>query len=491
MKNLYIINIFFLFAFTVKAQQWTWTKSFPNSPMRLMDEDTLGNIYLTKNLPTDSTELLKLDINGNPIWSHSLNCIINKISVGRNNLVVAASYSGTFTLGAYNFTCSGLSDGLLISFDLNGNVKWAKHCNGLNNNSVNSVEISNSGNIFTAATNDSIGTFSGVSFVSGFHVCVFDSAGLLLNNFQIFSQSARTTGLTVDNLENVYLTGLFHDSNITVGTTTVSCPDTYHGGYFIAKLQKNGSEYWAKSSITDYKMDISNLAINSNYEVYYTISETYDQEHLFKLSPTGNLLWKKTFGSTMYGGVSSLKIDKSNNIYAVGSSWYNAYAGNCTATGNGNFIFVLKADSSGACIWSQKALSNTTTLGQSLSLKTSSVTILGRAFDNVNVQLGQLNVLGLGFIARISENVVTTISQHLAENELNIFPNPSNGIFQLETIENNQHIKVYNILGDLISEKITDNSIDNVIDLNDRAKGIYFVEVINLAQKQVRKILIE
>jgi photosystem II stability/assembly factor-like uncharacterized protein len=70
-----------------------------------------------------------------------------------------------------------------------------------------------------------------------------------------------------------------------------------------------------------------------------------------------------------------------------------------------------------------------------------------------------------------------------------IFPNPSTGLF---TIRLNKparaSICVYDILGNCIMNDLQMNGRDYSVDLSDRSKGIYFVEVLVDDQKVVRKV---
>ena len=73
--------------------------------------------------------------------------------------------------------------------------------------------------------------------------------------------------------------------------------------------------------------------------------------------------------------------------------------------------------------------------------------------------------------------------------EVNIFPNPSKGIFQISIEEENVHlIRVYSLVG----EFKTEFQHMNKIDLSEFASGIYFLEIITMDNKRlIKKILKE
>jgi hypothetical protein len=73
--------------------------------------------------------------------------------------------------------------------------------------------------------------------------------------------------------------------------------------------------------------------------------------------------------------------------------------------------------------------------------------------------------------------------------QINIFPNPSKGIFQISMEEEKiELIKVYSLLGELKSEFQNSNDID----ISDFPKGVYFLEIITKNNERlINKILKE
>lgn len=75
-------------------------------------------------------------------------------------------------------------------------------------------------------------------------------------------------------------------------------------------------------------------------------------------------------------------------------------------------------------------------------------------------------------------NLATSISENDPSSELNIFPNPSNGVFTIQTSTSQEsQLEICNVLGELVySSRISGNNSE--IDLSQKAKGIYFVRLI-------------
>jgi hypothetical protein len=79
---------------------------------------------------------------------------------------------------------------------------------------------------------------------------------------------------------------------------------------------------------------------------------------------------------------------------------------------------------------------------------------------------------------------------------INIFPNPSNGHFNIVTTfaaTQNVDVKVVDVLGQVVySDKKKDIGVGNIeINLNNQTSGIYFVEVTDGQEKITKRILID
>lgn len=94
---------------------------------------------------------------------------------------------------------------------------------------------------------------------------------------------------------------------------------------------------------------------------------------------------------------------------------------------------------------------------------------------------------GLG--NRIAGNVNTNLKSE--EKNINIFPNPSNGTFEitLGQVDSNSKIEIFNIIGHKVFEKseITESSIT----INNLTKGVYLINIIQTDSIITKKIIIE
>jgi len=78
------------------------------------------------------------------------------------------------------------------------------------------------------------------------------------------------------------------------------------------------------------------------------------------------------------------------------------------------------------------------------------------------------------------------VEKNYSENHIEIFPNPSNSIFQIKTNEKLQFIEIYDWQGQLIHTKT--NSL-NEIDLSNYSEGLYFLKVVGKENNFLTKIV--
>ena len=81
------------------------------------------------------------------------------------------------------------------------------------------------------------------------------------------------------------------------------------------------------------------------------------------------------------------------------------------------------------------------------------------------------------------------IQEATLQNNLLIYPNPSNGIFTIETIAQYDEIKILDITGKVVfmTEEYT---LRNEIDLTSQQRGIYFISIQGESGRVVKKVIV-
>lgn len=93
-------------------------------------------------------------------------------------------------------------------------------------------------------------------------------------------------------------------------------------------------------------------------------------------------------------------------------------------------------------------------------------------------------------IIDIYEDTPTSIKTVKNTNEFELFPNPTNGLFTIHSNSMKQ-IKVFDITGKNVINLITVNPSEQIVDLTNQSKGIYFVNIISKSKNEMIKLIIE
>lgn len=82
------------------------------------------------------------------------------------------------------------------------------------------------------------------------------------------------------------------------------------------------------------------------------------------------------------------------------------------------------------------------------------------------------------------------LSVALAQEDISIYPNPTNNFVTLSGVEGSATIELYNVLGKIVlSQKITKDKTE--IDLSKETNGVYFIKIITENNSVTKKIIKE
>jgi Beta-propeller repeat len=298
------------------------------SPTLVIDNITLSNsIVVTPS--TQDIFIAKLNSNGTAIWAKNAggsradygNAVV---ADNNGNVYLGGQFvSPSITIGGFTLTNVETTnidhDVFLAKYDSNGNVIWTKSAGGTNYETLNSLSLDNSGNLYSS------GYFYSPTISFGSNVLVntnnygdifilkYDADGNLLWTRKCGGTNYESVkDIATDSNGNLYVTGYFQSPTMTLGTTT--------------------------------------LANSSNSNLFNIF--------LAKYNPSGTLLWaNKAGGTTSNDYSSSVNIDSADNVYISGAMNSSSIAfGNLTPIVNsGNTdIFLAKYNASGVPIWSKK-----------------------------------------------------------------------------------------------------------------------------------------
>ncbi len=371
-----------------------WAKNFGDSNAdngMSVATDATGNAYITGyfldtiffgtdtlvSLGDNDIFLVKYDPNGNPLWgvkgggNNVDKSSAMYIDANDNVYITGRFYSSSANYGTevITNTSGGTDDILIVKYDSNGNVIWAKNAGGTNHD--------------------------------------------------------QAYGITADVFGNVYVTGWFYSNSITFGTTTIN--NNGFIDYYILKFNSAGNPVWAKSAgsgLEDEGFGVTTdslgyVYVTGNFHstsiVFDTITLTSKGDRdmfICKYDTSGNIMWAKNTGGTLQDRGENIAVDTSGHILVAG--WFYStsmiFASDTLQNFNGNDMFVVKYDTSGSEIWAKNAGGSTDDLSNSLAIDNANNIYVGGYFISSNMTFGTNIINNNGhrdyYLAKISECAV-------------------------------------------------------------------------------------
>jgi hypothetical protein len=471
--------------------------------------DAVGNIYVggkfkgtadfdpgvgVFNLISAGAEeifISKLDKNGNFVWAKRIGSysadVASSIALDKSGNVYATGYfEGTVDFdpgaGTHNLTApSCWSDAFILKLNTSGNFVWVKKFEGTLTEFGNSIAIDALGNVYTTGifhgTTDfdpGVGTYNLTSNQYATFISKLDAAGNFVWANQVGgnSSSAQARSIVVDALGNVYTTGHFNGT-VYFGTFSLSCNSWTD--MFISKLDKYGNFRWAKKIGGGSESNGSSVTIDRQGSVYTTgyFEGTVDFDPgigtfnltsagaydilISKLDSLGNFVWAKNMGGIYSDNGQSIAIDLQGNIYNTGffagtADFDPSQAGGLICEG---WLEAFVCKHSNPTNW---------------PTVTSSVVNETDPKESINNTL-----------------VHQSVSTRIGISDVKVYPNPNNGSFCIESNVLFQ-MEIMNVLGqEILNETITIGKQN--IDIQDQAKGIYFIKILEQDKQQIVKLI--
>ena len=342
---------------------------------------TFGAFTLTNKGSAD-TFIAKYNNAGNVLWARSAGGAGNDqgtrlaLDTNGNCYVTGLFGSPTITFGSFTLTnvaTDGSWDLLLVKYDSNGNVVWAKSAGGPGFDAGNSVAVDTTGNVFVTGyfdgTNVNVGgtilTNNGPAGTSDLFLAKYNSAGALQWVRSAGGNSDDFAFVGVDAATNSYITGFFVSPTISFGGVTLT--NTSLDGsedMFVAKYNSAGNLLWARRAVGDSANDGRGIAVDAAGNCYiaghfFSDSITFGNVTLMnaggadifvvKYDPAGNVLWaKRAGGSKSDQGIKPV-LDSAGNLYVAGHfKSSNAGFDATTLASGGNFdVFLALIDGVG------------------------------------------------------------------------------------------------------------------------------------------------
>ncbi len=333
------------------------------------------------------------------------------------NTVVVGYFQGTADFGGGSVTGGSGKTMFIAKYSVTGAYLWAKSFGSTGGVTANAVAVDSAGNIIVVGSLGPTGStvnFGGGTLTSlaptDIVIAKFSSAGTHLWS-KIFNTGGYSSalGVAVDSSDNVVMTGSLQGGTNFGGGLMQSGGST---NTFIAKFSSVGTYLWSTIILSYLPNTGYGVAVDSSNNIVVTgsfqgtayfggiggttlTSVGLGDIYVTKLSPTGNFLWTKTFGTAWDENSYSVAIDSGSNIVITGT--YTSapldFGGGPLPYNSGTDIFVAKFSLQGLVLWSKGFLAS----GKSTHVAVDgagNVVLTGYFMSSVNLGGGLLTSAG-------------------------------------------------------------------------------------------------
>jgi len=523
MKTFYLCLSTCLFVFSSFAQQWDWAadlgevgaSQFPT----LVTTNGSGDLFTASIYDSDLYEyytvVSRRNNAGNVSWTRTIGGTNNQhnftkdISIDSdNNIYITGFYFNNLIFAGDTITSTDWQV-FILSIDPTGNERWIKSL-PYNSNLGNAIANDNNDNLIYVNTNPNDSTWNIIK--------------LSQNGVEMWNKTDSSNGMVsdiiIDSNNNPYIYGTFSGEEFKINQTTYFQDTGYFQSSFIAKLNTSGDIQDVEIIPGGFQLIVDMDAQNNLYmtgafvnrmmfchytfEVDTCIDNNCIDYFMGKLNQINSCTWVWQMEDNFIQG--GMTVSDEGEIFITGSfrdslifdtiSIYEPVSRNAA--------FIFKFNKDGEAQWAQK--NEGTYLADSFVSditfsETNDIYISGDFHTNLSfgsqIWFGNDTLPDTGFkthlyIAKMQDNQIITSAGDKIEfaKNLNIYPNPSDGLLFITDLAVNSEIKIYDLLGNLVFKKSNEGNTRTTIDLNGKP-GVYFVQISTEGKIATRKIVVK
>jgi hypothetical protein len=483
----------------------------------------LGLMTITSESGNNKAFVMKTDPTGNPIWVVPMgNTSVNAMAIERTadgSIYVGGSFRSKLFIGNDSLVSASTNNAFIAKFSSAGVLLWMTHFPGkAGDNLYNRMNIfdlakDQSGNIyytgfFTTEISFDVTTLTAFGTTDVFYGKIgptgnsiwFRKCGGTYGGGCGLPNNDSGNSIAVDGSGNVYLAGHFA-FNFTIGTLTA--PGASDIEAFIAKCDNSGNPLWVHSvtgpgvqTATHVAADPwGNAILAVRFQLHCFVDGDTLHSHtltgspydfvLIKYNPSGNILWHRQEGFTAGGDYpEAMLCDPLGNIYVCGKFTGSTQIGDTTLTSTPSWadrIFLASYSPSGSPHFviqcgGEKNFPHAMALTQ-----TNQIVLAGSADigSTAGIQFGPFTCPGsyghYPYIVTMNNHSSGTGQKHGTDKNIDIYPNPSQGVVFIRAEEPIQEIHIFNIQGACMHSRSSDSrSIDLHVPLK---PGLYIMKV--------------
>ncbi len=421
-----------------------------------------------------------------------------------NVYITGETYSSNYptTAGVYDPSHNGSYDAFVSKFtpDLS-TLSASTFIGGADSDYGYSINLDGSNNVYiTGYTTSSSFPTSATAYDNSHNGSCDAFVSKFTSNLNTLSASTfiggsdyeKSYSIDFDTLMNVFITGYTVSSDFPVSATAFDNSFNGSDDVFVSKLNSDLSILSASTFLGGSGEDLgTEIAVDTLGNVFvtgYTTSSNY---------PTTASAY-----DVSYAGDDDVFISKlDNNLSGNFPPDITSHPEDQIINAGENAIFGITATGADSYRWQENtgsSFENITDGGIYSGAETDTLTITGVSLDMTGYQYQCIATNTYGnTTSNIAElTVLTSIETIQNSDYLKIYPNPTTGIFTIETNNNLsenlriQSVEIINIWGQTIKQ-LTMSSLQLTIDLSGQTKGIYFVKIQTTDFIKVEKIIVE
>lgn len=522
---------------TASSQSWVWAQGEggPGSDAaKSITVDEQGNTYITGNIAgfadfSGTTYqgrgiydifIAKYNSQGGLLWvklaGGDNNESGNAIQYKNGFLYLTGYFNDTTWFGGNRMISRGSSDAFIAKYDKDGSFIWVKQAGGVNGDLGISIDVDDAGDIFVAGTFRSSMTLDAINLTSPNFYDESFYARYDANGNVIWAKATRgnnpnqIAGVAFDHDHSFFITGFF-GGNFTIGSTTVNSSTSSYD-IFLAKIDANGDLDWLKKAGSTYEDAAHGVCsdLNGNPSIVgyfagtaYFDSHTvtysdYNDVFVARYDSSGNNLWVRAGRGHQLDVGWGIATDNNGNVFATGMFQdYIDFDGNIIHVNNLRDIFLVSYTPNGDVRWLAQGGGLDTEIGFSVAVANSGLVAICGYYTHTcyfgNLPIDYAEVANL-FIANYNQPLVNGISNWEDDSTVSIYPNPSQGNYELR-IANYEFKQPLNFtIRDLSGRKIVEQQVlspSSEINLAAFEAGIYFITVEGKGSLLTKKIIKE
>jgi hypothetical protein len=266
----------------------------------------------------------------------------------------------------------------------------------------------------------------------------------------------------------------------------------YHGNddpdFWVVKLNSTGFIEWQKALggnswetgkgiIQNTEGDYIAVGVANSNDGDVTNLHGGGDGWVVKLGATGNIIWQKAFGGTDSDWFFYVRQTADGGYLFSGDSMSNdgQATGNHNPSGNTMDWWIVKATADGDFVWS-KMLGGTANETAVCAIPTLDGGYMVSGYTDstdgdITTNHGQWD----GWIVKLNSEL--NIDDNELEESISLYPNPSNNVFNINSREIIQNIKVVDVLGKQVYNNKQVNELQTAVDVSNWAKGVYMITI--------------